>query len=139
MYKLNKMCEILETEIGKIADKGLTTSNLDTAYKLIDMYKDIKTVEGMEDYADYDDGSSYRGRDRMGRYTRNTYPDMSMRYAEAKRAYRNNQSYANKQDMMDSLSERMESMVSELEEMRRDADTAEERQTIDRYISKIRA
>ena len=48
--KNDKMLEVVCEEIDKIAEKGLTTGNLDTAYKLIDMYKDLRTVEGMDDY-----------------------------------------------------------------------------------------
>ena len=92
MDKMKKMCELIEVELGKIAEKGLTTSNLETAYKLIDMYKDLKNTEYWEtkgEYYDYvlmemqggysegnhhmmDDDYSMRGRkrDRMGRYSR---------------------------------------------------------------------
>ena len=35
----DKMLDVICEEIDKIADKGLTTGNLDTAFKLIDMYK----------------------------------------------------------------------------------------------------
>ena len=92
MDKMKKMCELIEMELGKIAEKGLTTSNLETAYKLIDMYKDLKNTEYWEtkgeyydtvlmemqggyserDYAMMDDEYAMRGRkrDRMGRYAR---------------------------------------------------------------------
>ncbi len=92
MDKMKKMCELIEMELGKIAEKGLTTSNLETAYKLIDMYKDLKNTEYWEtkgeyydtvlmemqggyserDYAMMDDDYAMRGRkrDRMGRYSR---------------------------------------------------------------------
>ena len=98
MADMRKMEERICEEIDKIAEKGLSTSNLETAYKLIDMYKDLKTVSAMEDasysdtmaYENYpvsmamnnrssggrngyeEDGSSYRGRrrDSMGRYSR---------------------------------------------------------------------
>ena len=82
--KMDRMLEVICDEIDKIAEKGLTTGNLETAYKLIDMYKDLKTVEGMEEYAE-DDYSQARGRvrakrDSMGRYSRryddgNSYDD----------------------------------------------------------------
>ena len=56
MYRMKeRVCD----EIDKIAEKGLSSGNLDTAYKLVDMYKDISTVEAMEDagysqaYEDY--------------------------------------------------------------------------------------
>lgn len=93
MEKMKKFCELIEMELGKIADKGLTTSNLDTAYKLVDMYKDLKNTDYWETKGEYydtvlmemqggyshndermmDDGYSMRGRkrDRMGRYSRN--------------------------------------------------------------------
>ena len=92
MEKMKKLCELIESELSKIAEKGLTTSNLETAYKLVDMYKDIKNTEYWEtkgeyydtvlmemqggyserDYAMMEDDYSMRGRkrDRMGRYSR---------------------------------------------------------------------
>ena len=92
MEKMKKFCELIEMELGKIADKGLTTSNLDTAYKLVDMYKDLKNIDYWETKGEYydtvlmemqggysrndgrmmDDDYSMRGRkrDRMGRYSR---------------------------------------------------------------------
>lgn len=92
MEKMKKLCELIESELSKIAEKGLTTSNLETAYKLVDMYKDIKNTEYWEtkgeyydtvlmemqggyserDYSMMEDDYSMRGRkrDRMGRYSR---------------------------------------------------------------------
>lgn len=92
MEKMKKFCEMIEIELGKIADKGLTTSNLDAAYKLVDMYKDLKNTDYWETKGEYydtvlmemqggyshndgrmmDDDYSMRGRkrDRMGRYSR---------------------------------------------------------------------
>ena len=93
MEKMKKLCELIESELHKIAEKGLTTSNLETAYKLVDMYKDIKNTEYWETKGEYydtvlmemqggysqndgypmmDDDYSMRGRkrDRMGRYSR---------------------------------------------------------------------
>ena len=92
MEKMQNLCKIIEQELGKIAEKGLTTSNLETAYKLVDMYKDIKNTEYWEtkgeyydyvlmemqggyserDYSMMDDDYAMRGRkrDRMGRYSR---------------------------------------------------------------------
>ena len=92
MEKMEKLCKVIEQELDKIAEKGLTTSNLETAYKLVDMYKDLKNTEYWEtkgEYYDYvlmemqggyshdgyamdEDEYSMRGRkrDRMGRYSR---------------------------------------------------------------------
>ncbi len=93
MEKMKRFCELIETELGKIADKGLTTSNLDTAYKLIEMYNKLKNNEYWEIKEEYymavleemqggysernyammdDDYSMRRGqrRDSRGRYSR---------------------------------------------------------------------
>jgi len=80
MDKMKRLCEIIEEELHKIAEKGLNTGNLETAYKLIDMYKDLKNTEYWEQKSEYymavlDEmqGSGYseaRGHDGMGRYSR---------------------------------------------------------------------
>lgn len=85
---MSHICE----ELDRIAEKGLTTSNIDTAYKLVDMYKDLKNAEYWEQKGAYymavldemqggeysrdggysmdEDGySQRRHRDSMGRYT----------------------------------------------------------------------
>lgn len=100
MREMEKMCRIIEEELGKIAEKGLNTSNLETAYKLIDMYKDIKNTEYWDTKCEYymsvldemqeggnsyamgpDDGYSRRNRDRRGRYARNDGYDRGHSYA----------------------------------------------------------
>lgn len=153
--KTEKMMENICDEIDKIAEKGLTTQNLDTAYKLIDMYKDLKTVEGMEDYADEEYSQArgrgrYAKRDSMGRYSRNSYArgnsyegmndyanEYEQRYMQSKRAYRNDHSMAAKQSMLDDLDDFMQEMHGKLKDLKRDADTPEERETIDRYIKML--
>ena len=150
--KNDKMLEVVCEEIDKIAEKGLTTGNLDTAYKLIDMYKDLKTVEGMDDYYDDERYSQARGRmrakrDSMGRYSRryedgNSYNDDGVdyserRYLDSKRMYRNDHSMASKQTMIADLEDFMSEMHGKLKELKRDADTPEERDTIDKYIKML--
>lgn len=147
------MCEIIESEIDKITEKGLTTSNVEMAYKLIDMYKDLKTVEGMEAY-EGDSSYGYRKRDSMGRYIRNGYSnegysreggysneayDPYMKYSQAKYDYRHSRSNGSKQAIMNSLDDYMNDITGKLTDMMRDADTQDERETIKRYISKIKA
>ena len=40
-----KLTQNIKDELDKIAEKGLNTGNLETAYKLIDMLKDMENVE----------------------------------------------------------------------------------------------
>lgn len=139
-----RMCEIIESEIDKITEKGLTSANIEMAYKLIDMYKDIKTVEGMAEYS-YEGDSSYgRKRDSMGRYSRddrysNEAYDPYIKYSQAKYDYRHSRSGGSKQAIMNSLDDYMGDITDKLNDMMRDADTQEERDTIKRYISKIKS
>lgn len=106
MEKMEKLCRVIVQELEKIGDKGLTTSNIDTAFKLVDMYKDIKNTEYWETKGEYydtvlremqggyseggysmDDDYSMRGRkrDSRGRYSR----DDGMSY-DSGQSYRNN-------------------------------------------------
>lgn len=191
MEKMKKLCELIETELSKIAEKGLTTSNLETAYKLVDMYKDIKNTEYWEtkgEYYDYvlmemqggysqNDGYSMmeddyamrgRKRDRMGRYSRDdgmmrdgqsmarggrrdnrgrysregNYAmdggySMYDRYMDAKQSYRSNQSMDGKQKLMESLEDYMDDFTEKIKEMSRDADSAEERELINKFMTKL--
>ena len=77
MNELERFCRVVEEEIGKIADKGLNTANLETAYKLIDIYKDMKEAEShmakkeyYEMETDMGGYSERRKRDSRGRYSR---------------------------------------------------------------------
>lgn len=172
MEKMKKLCEVIEQELHKIAEKGLTTSNLDTAYKLIDMYKDLKNTDYWETKGEYydhvlmemqggyshmDDDYSMRGRkrDRMGRYSRDDgmmYDDMPNmrgrgyshsdgmmhdRYMNAKMSYRADKSHDSKQRLMDSLEDYMDEFTNKIKEMSRDADTAEERELINKFMVKL--
>jgi hypothetical protein len=149
MMRHDKMLDVICEEIDKIADKGLTTGNLDTAFKLIDMYKDLKTVESMEEYDD-DRYSQARGRmrakrDSMGRYSRgyddgNSYNDgdyPERTYMDSKRMYRNDHSMASKKSMLAALDDFMADVHDKLKEIKRDADTPEERDTIEKYVNML--
>lgn len=75
MRDMEKLCGVIEEELQKIADKGLNTGNLETAYKLIDMYKDLKNTEYWDIKGEYymnemGGYSEARRRDNMGRYSR---------------------------------------------------------------------
>ena len=196
MEKMKKLCELIETELSKIVEKGFTNTNLDTAYKMVDMYKDIKNMEYWDtkgeyydtvleemqggyserDYSMMDDDYAMRGRkrDRMGRYSRddgmmrdgqsmargrdgrggnnrgrNQYSrdggysmndggySMYDRYMDAKQSYRSNQSMDGKQKLMESLEDYMDDFTEKIKEMARDADSQDERDLINKFLSKM--
>ncbi len=72
---MRDLLEKVEKELEKIGDKGLTSSNLDTTYKLIDIYKDIKESEYYKKMCEGGESYDARGRDSRGRYTRSYNDD----------------------------------------------------------------
>lgn len=158
---MRKLCEMIEQELDRIADKGFTSTNLDTAYKLVDMCKDIKNMDYWERKGDYYDyvlaemqggyGERGRRRDSMGRYSRGSgmrrdehygrqdvYNDpMYDRYMSSKMAYRSGKTADGKRKLMDSIEEYMDDFTDKIKEMHRDADTPEEREMISKFINKL--
>lgn len=54
MRVLDDVCDMLEDEIKQIVKKDdITPSELDSVYKSVDIIKDIKTIEAMEDSSQY--------------------------------------------------------------------------------------
>lgn len=178
--KQRELCRIIEEELDKIAEKGLDKGNLEIAYKLIDMYKDLKNTEywdtkgeyymtvldemqgGGGSYAMDEDGYAMRHRDSRGRYARNdgrnynhsyanrgehyvrghyshSNGDDYDRYMDHKYAYRNGEKSEDcKNRMVDALERHLDKLTTEIGEMGRDADCAEERDVIMRYIDKLK-
>jgi len=65
-------------ELERIADQGFTTSNLEVAYKLIDIVKDIKEIECDEKKLENGEYNGYR--DNRDRYMNDRY--MNDRYMD---------------------------------------------------------
>ena len=134
MRDMKELCRIIEEELGKIAEKGLNTSNLETAYKLIDMYKDIKNTEYWDTKCEYYEtvldemrggGSSYamehdysgRHRDSRGRYSR----DGRMRDGRYSRADSKEHMIEKLEDMMEEADGRVKSAIRKcISELERD-------------------
>lgn len=74
---MHKLLERVEKELENIADKGLNSSNLETTYKLIDIYKDIHEAKYYKTEVREDMREQYdaRQRDSRGRFMENGYND----------------------------------------------------------------
>ena len=164
---MHKLRENAEKELKAIEEKGLTSSNLDNAYKLIEIMKGVDKIEMMgdgrerdrysrdgEDYVrergysrdDYDRGNSYRrGRNqRTGEYmhrpnySRLSGDDTDMEeYRTRKMEYSNNRDDGTKNKMLDALEDFMSGVCGMLKQIYRDSDVAEERQIIRKYAQQI--
>ena len=125
---MHKLRENAEKELKAIEEKGLTSSNLDNAYKLVEFMKGMDKIEmmqdgvysqegysrDMEDYSrergysreggysnDYDNGNSYRrGRsERTGRYVhRPNYSRLSGDDEDMDRYRQSKREYSNSRD-----------------------------------------
>lgn len=91
---------------------------------------------------EYDRGSSYASRGQhwvRGHYSRAEGPDSYQRYMGEKQSYRSEgKSEDCKHRMLEALEDHMEMLTQELGEMSKDSDCREERETIKRYIEKLR-
>lgn len=158
---MHKLRENAEKELKAIEEKGLTSSNLDNAYKLVEIMKGVDKIEMMEqsegeysrdreDYSsrrysrdNYDNENSYRrGRNqRTGEYMhRPNYSRLSGddtdidEYRSRKREYSNARSGENKDRMLDSLDRLVGKMCDCVAQFHRDCDCPEERDIIEGHL-----
>lgn len=161
---MHKLRENAEKELKAIEEKGLTSSNLDNAYKLVEIMKGVDKIEMMEqgeggysrdreDYSrnrysrdNYDNENSYRrGRNqRTGEYMhRPNYSRLSgddddmERYREMKKQYSNARDGESKDKMLDALEDFMCGIHGMLKQIFRDSDTREEREIVKKYAREI--
>lgn len=157
---LNKVTKELEN----ISDKGLTSSNLETAYKLIDIYKDIKEAKYYDCMIDKDEDSyGARDRDSRGRYRGDDWNNHYSRrdseygryypindrydryitrmreglynYNEGKERYRDGES---KERMIDGVEMAMGALVNFVEYMMDNVETSQEKEVVRKYIDKLK-
>lgn len=132
-------------EMDKIAEKGLSNSNFETAYKLVDMHKDLAYADYCHEKAEYyadlreqlhsDDGE---GAHVLAEHGAKNGSDTFNRYMEAKQAFRNLKNSECKQRLIDMVVIHMDTLTRQLEDMLRDSDCAEERATIRRYLESFK-
>lgn len=117
-----RVCELVESELDKIADRGLTSGNIETAYKLVDMYKDLKEAENM-----------------MGGYSNRGYSnaDRMPRYDEAGSSYGRGRMYSNDSGVRN-LDEYLTDYTSKIENMYKES-RPEEREVIKRHLDKLKS
>lgn len=155
---MEELLRKVKKELDAIGDKGLTSSNLETTYKLIDIYKDIKEACYYEDQVgkslDRDDryrgGTYHDGRRTDREYEiRSYYPSDSkhdrylnkMRegmhdYDEGKMRYRDGDS---KDRMIDGIEMTMSALVNFVEDLMDFAETSSEKEIVKKYVNKLKS
>lgn len=148
----------VKKEMDNIAEKGLTSSNLEATYKLVDIYKDIVEIcekEGSEismydgrreyDYHDY----GARSRDSRGRYME-SYRPMDERYERYMQRMREGMEDYNEgrdryrdggsnERMVRGVEMTMGAIVNFIESLMDLAETSQEKEIVKKYVNKIRS
>lgn len=163
MYDTYKMQEHICRELEKKAQNGIkSTADLDTVWKLVDVYKNLLKIEMLQDAGEYadehgysqDDGySQRRKRDSMGRYSRNDgmdrddshrgyrrgggYSGAHEHYMDTKQSYRSSRSPESKKEMLEAIDEFMDEIENLMQETKAGADTREERDKIQQRLRKL--
>lgn len=162
--ELERLCDNIYEELEKIEKNGISRENLDHLFKLTAAKYFMDTMEYHKAKAEmfaqggYSSADRNRNRDSRGRYSRGegySYHDPDgnsldggysrhgeeddpyRRYVSNKRSYRYSRSDGNKRRVMESLEDYMNDMTSRIEDMARDADTQEERDTIMSYAKRM--
>lgn len=164
---MHKLRENAEQELREIEEKGLSKSNIENAYMLVEIMKGVDKIKMMqdggereryshdgEDYSrdrgysrdNYDNGNSYRrGRnERTGEYmhrpnySRLSGDDTDMdEYRSRKMEYSNSRDEGSKGRMLDALEDFMCGVSSMVKQICRDADCREEREIVKKYAREI--
>ena len=146
--------DLLLKKVGKeldiIADKGISSSNLDSTYKLIDIYKDICEINHMSDKGAYNDKyyiERYNtGWDKDRDYNTHPIDERHERYLTRMREgiadynagrmrYRDGGS---EQRMIDGIEMTMGAVVNFVESLIDYSETSQEKEIIRKYVNKLK-
>lgn len=161
---MRELLDKVEKELEKIGDKGLTSGNLDTTYKLIDILKDIHEAKYYEKMCE-EDSYNARGGNRGGRgrynenrgssgrsdsYSTHYYPwdDRTERYfermkegiddySEGRDRYRDGNS-DDREQMIKGIEMAMSALVSFVETLYDHTETPKEKDVIKEHIDKLK-
>ena len=121
-----RLYDMVCDEIKKIEQKGINSGNIEVLGKLVDIKKDLVTIEGMEEY----DGYSNRGYDDGNSYARSGMHYVRGHYSRTG-DYSRNGDYSRAGDYSEAADK-----MDRLERMMRDSGMAPDE--VDRYMSKMR-
>jgi hypothetical protein len=125
----------VKRELDVIADKGITSSNLETTYKLIDIYKDIREIECMEGTSsDTETKRTHYTDERTERYLTRMNEGMS-EYKEGCAKYRDGGSEAR---MIDGIEITMGAVLNFVESLMDYAETSSEKDIVRKYVNKLK-
>lgn len=130
---LEKICNYLD-EVG---NQDLYAIDIDTLFKIVDIYKDLKEVQNMNNYGEYNDygrrgyDTKYRG-DSYMEGMRGSYRN----YEEARNEY-NRGNYGAKEDGLKELEYMMHAAIKFIKMIKEEATSPEEQEIVRKHIAKL--
>ena len=135
MKELTDMKELLEEQLRKINRKGeaITSQDLESAYKIVDIIKDIETINAMKRSEENNFGASYdnytkamnpyiTGTWEYTRYPREYYENMEESYARGRSPmtgrYMSKDSYSSSEDEKEQMKRSLEEMKKKIDNMK---------------------
>lgn len=131
---MHKLLENIERELHAIGEKGLNTGNVDMAYKLIDMYKDLKMVSNAEHEPEETEMYAVHRRS-DAKYDRNIN-ELYDKYVWCKKEY-SEKGASYKEKVMESLECLMSEIGDLIFDINRDCDFKEERDIVSRHAKAL--
>lgn len=133
---IEKICNYLD-EVG---NQDLYAIDIDTLFKVVDIYKDLKEVQNMNNYGNYGEYNEYGRRGVDARYRGESYMD-GMRgsyrnYEEARNEY-NRGNYGAKEDGLKELEYMMHAAMKFIKMVKEEATSPEEQEIVRKHIAKI--
>lgn len=149
-------------ELDNIAEKGITSSNLEATNKLVDIYKDILEICEKEDggdemygargrYREYDDYDTYNARGGRGgsyndRYNHYPLDDRTERYFIRMREGMENydagrsryRDGGSNERMVEGIEMTMGAIVNFVESLMDIAETSQEKEIVRKYVDRIK-
>lgn len=143
---MHKLMENIEKELHDIGQKGFTPSNLDSAGKLVDMYKDLKYVE----YMGFTEGAYHEVKEEVlparsgmverradARFDRNIN-ELYDKYLWCKKEYARDGSAVHREKVTEALERLMSEICDLLFDIHRDCDFREEREIVDKHVKSMK-
>ena len=133
---LNTTSEYLE----QVGNDGLNSTDIDYLFKVVDIYKDMKEVECMNNYGRYDAYGDYGRRGYDTKYRGDRYMEGmsgSYRNYEAARNEYNTGNYGAKEEGLRELEYMLHSLVKFAKTIKEEATSPEEQEIVRRHFMKI--
>ena len=139
---MHKLMENIKAELHEFGEKGISKDNVHLIGELIDMYKDLKTVESMgfaEDaYTEMTDMPKRTVERREGAKFDRNINELYDKYLWCKKEYARDGSQIHREKVTKALEALMSEICDLLFDIHHDADFREEREVIDRHVKSMK-